>query len=648
MINVSELSMNFGKQVLFEDASFQLNPGGRYGLVGANGSGKSTLLKIMSGQVKAEAGEVNMPSDMKLGLLRQDHFEYEEHRILDVVMMGRPALWNALKEKEALAAAGGDVSSEVGHRLGELEMVIADQDGYQAEPDASELLAGLGVGDVERPLKALSGGYKLRVLLAQCLFGRPDFLFLDEPTNHLDLASIAWLESYLEAFEGAFVIISHDRHFLNQVCNQMIDIDYEEIRVYKGNYDGFIRQKALEREQKESEIQRQEKKKEDLQAFVDRFKAKASKARQASSKSKQIEKMDDIVIKRSSRIKPKFRFEQTRPSGKEALNIKGLSKSFGEKKVINGLDLKVLRGQRLAIIGPNGIGKSTLLKIILGQLTADAGEVEPGHEVQIGYFPQDHHEQVPPNSTPYEWLYSFESGAPIGKIRGLLARVLLGDDDVHKSTGNISGGEAARLILARIMLEQPNLLLIDEPTNHMDIESIEALSEALCAFDGTLICVSHDRRFIESVATSILELTPAGFTYFEGSYHEYLAKEGADYLDRSAQPSSRPAVTTPKVEKPAGKSSQDSYNAKKDANRLKKAVRNKEKKVGQLESKVKAIDAELAEGTLFKPVFKKELAEKLAEKADLESQVTAAEAEWSEAQDKLDQLLAEFPEVAPD
>lgn len=643
MISVSELSMNFGKQVLFEEVSFQLNPGGRYGLVGANGSGKSTLLKILSGQIKAEAGEVSMPSGLKLGLLKQDHFEYEEHRILDVVLMGREALWQAIKEKEALSAV--QVSEEVGHRLGELEMVIADQDGYQAEADASELLAGLGVSGVERPLKALSGGYKLRVLLAQCLFGRPDFLFLDEPTNHLDLASIAWLENYLNAFEGAFVIISHDRHFLNQVCNRMVDIDYEEIRIYTGNYDQFLKQKYLEREQKESEIERQEKKKEELQAFVDRFKAKASKARQASSKAKQIEKMDDIVIKRSSRVKPKFRFEPTRKSGKEVLKIKDLSKSFGEHQVINGANLKVMRGSRLAVIGPNGIGKSTLLKIIMGQLKPDSGEVELGHEAQIGYFPQDHHEQVPTNTTPYEWLYEFEPGATIGKIRGLLAKVLLTDDDVHKSTGNISGGEAARLILSRIMLEQPNLLLIDEPTNHMDIESIEALSEALCAFEGTLVCVSHDRRFIESVATSILELTPEGFTYFEGSYQEYLAKEGADYLDRSAQPA-RPAAAAPTEEKPSGaKSGQDSYNAKKEANRMKKAVRNKEKKVSQIESKINKIDEELAEGTLYKPVFKKELAEKLAEKEDLAEQIKQAEADWSEAQGKLDELLAEFPEL---
>src|SRR3989339_9413 len=285
MISVSKLTMHFGQQVLFEDAAFQLNPGGRYGLVGSNGSGKSTLLKVLSGEAKASEGEVSVPQGIKLGILRQDHFEFEEKRIIDVVLMGREALWGAMIEKEALAAAG-EVTEEIGHRLGELEVIFADQDGYQAESDATELLEGLGVTGVERPLKALSGGYKLRVLLAQCLFGRPDLLLLDEPTNHLDLGSIAWLEGYLAQFAGTFLIISHDRQFLNGICDHMIDIDYQEIRHYTGNYDSFVAQKTLEREQKESEIERQEKKKEDLQAFVDRFKAKASKARQASSRAK--------------------------------------------------------------------------------------------------------------------------------------------------------------------------------------------------------------------------------------------------------------------------------------------------------------------------------------------------------------------------
>jgi len=645
MITVTDLSMHFGKQILFEDVNFQLNPGGRYGLVGANGSGKSTLLKIFSGQVSAEEGTVSMPTNMKLGILGQDHYEYENHRIMDVVLMGRTELWKALKEKDALALTEGDLSEETGHRLGELEMTIADNDGYTAEAEASELLAGLGILDAEKPLKALSGGYKLRVLLAQCLFSRPDFLFLDEPTNHLDLSSIAWLESYLGQLEGAFVIISHDRHFLNSVCNQMIDIDYEDIRIYPGNYDQFVAAKTLERGQKEADIQRQEKKKEELQAFVDRFKAKASKARQAGSRAKQIEKMEDVVIKRSSRIHPKFRFEINRLSGKEALKLEGIEKAFGDHHVIKKASLKLQRGERLAVIGPNGIGKSTLLKIILGQLEADKGEVTIGHEAQIGYFPQDHHEQIPTNTTPYEWLYSFEPGATIGSIRSLLARVLFNDDDVHKSTGSISGGEAARLIFARIMLEKPNLLLIDEPTNHMDIESIESLTETLQTYKGTVICVSHDRRFIEAIATQVLELNQDGFLHFCGTYQEYLAKEGPDYLDRSGQPAQTqpgPAVVE-SAEKP--KNSMDGRNAKKELNRLKKGLRNKEKKIGQLENSVKAIDERLAEGTLYKPPFKQELAEVLAEKDEIAVGIKKATEEWEEAQAKVDELVKQYPEL---
>lgn len=647
MIAVNELSMHFGKQVLFENASFQLNPGGRYGLVGANGSGKSTLLKILSGQIKPEEGEVSMPSELRLGLLKQDHFEYEEHRIMDVVLMGRQELWHAMKEKDALTASG-EITEAIGHRLGELEMIIADQDGYMAEPQAAELLAGLGVPDYEKPLKTLSGGYKLRVLLAQCLFGRPDFLALDEPTNHLDLASITWLEGYLSQFEGTFLIISHDRHFLNGICNHIVDVDYEEIRVYAGNYDRFVAAKKLEREQKESEIERQEKKKEEMQAFVDRFKAKASKARQAGSKAKQIEKMEEIVIKRSSRIHPKIRFEINRPSGKEALQLKEISKSFGEKSVIKKTSLKLQRGERLAVIGPNGIGKSTLLKIIVGQLTPDQGEMILGHESQIGYFPQDHHEQIPKNTTPYEWLYSFEPTATIGQIRSLLARVLLTDEDVHKSTGSISGGEAARLIIARLMLQKPNLLLIDEPTNHMDIESIESLTDALKAYPGTVICVSHDRRFIEAIATQVLELTHEGFLHFAGGYLEFVEKEGQDYLDRAAQSPQSARPVTP-VEPQAAKpktGSQDAFNARKDANRMKKGVRNKESKISSLEKEIKAIEAKLAEGTLYKPPFKKELAEALAQKEELTKGIEKATQEWEEAQAKFDELIAKFPELS--
>ncbi|OGG97012.1 MAG: hypothetical protein A2527_02845 [Candidatus Lambdaproteobacteria bacterium RIFOXYD2_FULL_50_16] len=648
MISVSKLTMHFGQQVLFEDAAFQLNPGGRYGLVGSNGSGKSTLLKVLSGEAKASEGEVSVPSGIKLGILRQDHFEFEEKRIIDVVLMGREALWGAMIEKEALAAAG-EVTEEIGHRLGELEVIFADQDGYQAESDASELLEGLGVTGVERPLKALSGGYKLRVLLAQCLFGRPDLLLLDEPTNHLDLGSIAWLEGYLAQFQGTFLIISHDRQFLNGICDHIIDIDYQEIRHYTGNYDSFVAQKTLEREQKESEIERQEKKKEDLQAFVDRFKAKASKARQASSRAKQIEKMEEIVIKRSSRIHPKFRFTQVRPSGKEALNLRGIHKSFGPNKVIEGATLKLLRGKRLAVIGPNGIGKSTLLKIIVGQLAADQGEMELGHEVKIGWFPQDHHDIIPRDSTPYEWLYQFESSAPIGKIRALLARVLLSGDDVHKSTGSLSGGESARLIFAKMMLEEPNLMLIDEPTNHMDIEAIEALTEALQEYEGSVILVSHDRRFIEAVATEILELTPDGFDHYAGPYLEFLAHKGQDWLDKStARQKEKATMGQPAAlpEAKVQKSSKDSHNAKKDVNRLKKSLRNKEKRVSKAEAAIAKLGEELSQPHLQKPPFKMELAALLASRKDLEDELMKAEADWSEAQEKLDGLLKEFPELA--
>ena len=478
MITVQDLAMNFGPQVLFEDVSFQLDEGNIYGLVGANGSGKTTLLKIVSGLVSPEHGSVTIPSDCKLGLLDQDHFKYEEEEAVNVVIQGKKKLWDALLEKEMLTSKG-KLSEKEGVRLGELEGIIADEEGYQAKEKAIELLQGLGVMTPNAQLRTLSGGYKLRVLLAQCLFGEPDFLLLDEPTNHLDLASINWLEEHLQTQCKSALLISHDRHFLNRVCTRMLDVDYEEVRIYKGNYDKFLVAKALENKQKETEIARQEKRKAEMQEFVDRFKAKASKARQAGSKQKQIDKMEEIKIKRSSRVSPHFNFVPRRPSGKVAFTVEGVGKSYGENNVLKDLSFTLRRGACLAVIGPNGIGKSTLVKMLAGELDPDTGNIEPGHEIRIGYLPQDHKDMLPDGTTAYEWLYSFDTSQSIGRIRGLLGQVLLQGDDVHKRTETLSGGEAARAILASVMMKEPNLLLIDEPTNHMDIETIEALAGSI-------------------------------------------------------------------------------------------------------------------------------------------------------------------------
>ncbi len=635
MITVTNFGMRFGQKILFENINLQLNKGNRYGMVGANGSGKTTLLKILSGEIQPESGEINYPTSLKLGVLKQDHFAYESHSILDVVLMGRSNLWNALQEKNRLARLS-QVTDAEGEKLGVLEEVIADCNGYQAEADASEMLAGLGIAFKQQHdlLGTLSGGYKLRVLLAQCLFSEPDFLLLDEPTNHLDLGSILWLECYLTRFPGTCLIVSHDQYFLNHVSTHIIDIDYETVTVYRGNFQKFQKAKELEKSQKETEIVRQEKKKDELQKFVDRFKAKATKARQANSKAKQLDRMEDIVIKRSSRISPNFKFEIQRPSGKIALSIKKLSKSFNDREVLNNISLNVKRGEKIAIIGPNGIGKSTVLKILADKLDWSAGAVDMGFEIHRGYCPQDHQEIVPRGTTPYEWLYSFAPGETIGTIRGLLARVLLQGDDVHKATELLSGGESARLIFAKLMLQKPNLMLLDEPTNHMDIESLEALSLALKEYQGTIICVSHDRRFIETFASGILELEPNGLSLFSGDYQEYLEKQGVDYLDRTVVRLKSSAVETSKKRKP---DSNERRKISKEISRLERSLKNKEARISRIEEQISEVEKQLADNTLYQPEHKEELSVFLISKENLNRSLETVTVEWEGLQAELDE-----------
>ncbi len=643
MITVQDLAMNFGQQVLFEDVGFQLDADNIYGLVGANGSGKSTLLKIMSGEVTPEKGTVSVPSDCKLGILDQDHFKYEEEEAVNVVIRGNEKLWNALLEKEMLTSQA-KLSEAEGVRLGALEGIIADEDGYQAKEKASELLQGLGVMSPNALLRTLSGGYKLRVLLAQVLFGQPDFLLLDEPTNHLDLASISWLEEHLKTQCKTALLISHDRHFLNRVCNRMLDVDYEEVRVYKGNYDEFLRLKALENAQKEKAIAGQEKKKAEMQEFVDRFKAKASKARQAGSKQKQIDKMEEITIKRSSRVSPHFNFVPTRPSGKVAFTVRGVGKSYGENTVLEDLSFTLRRGACLAVIGPNGIGKSTLVKMLAGEMDSDTGEIEPGHEIKIGYLPQDHKDMMPDGTTAYEWLYSFDTSQTIGRIRGLLGQVLLQGDDVHKRTESLSGGEAARAILASVMMKNPNVLLIDEPTNHMDIETIEALAGAIKKFEGTTLLVSHDRAFIEEVATSVLELTPDGHTLFEGTYHDYLEKEGKDYLDRSSKSKEVNQATEAAPKKNVTLlTGPEAYKAQKELKNVRKKVQNLEKQIQKAEEEKGQIETDLNKAySGGSPEEQKTLS---AKKAELDKRVADLNQDWEKSSQKQVSLAEKLGEA---
>ncbi|MCP3980242.1 MAG: ATP-binding cassette domain-containing protein [bacterium] len=535
MISVSNLAKNYGAQTLFEQVSLQFHAGARYGVVGANGSGKSSLLRILSGDEEASAGTISLPRKVRVGVLRQDHFQYDDVPILDVVMMGHEALWAVMQEKERLLVDAGE--SFDAERFGKLEEFIQDNDGYALEARAAEILEGLNipVASHRQPLSTLSGGFKLRVLLGQTLASGPDVLLLDEPTNHLDILSIRWLEKFLCGFKGCVLVVSHDHRFLNNVCTHIVDVDYERVTTYRGNYEAFASAKSGDRERKESEIAKREKEISHHKQFVERFKAKPTKARQAKSKAKVLDRIVIEELPPSSRRFPKFSFGARRPSGRQVLEAGGIAKSFDGKQVLDDVALRVMRGDRLAILGPNGVGKSTLLKILVGQLEADAGSFEWGYETHRGYFAQDHRELLAGSRDSLQaWLWDFCPGESIGFVRGRLAEVLFKKDEVDKRVSNLSGGEAARLIFARLGVERGNVLVLDEPTNHLDLEGIESLAAALANYDGTLIFVSHDRWFVSRLASRVLEITPDGIQDFPGTYEEYLERCGDDHLDAEA------------------------------------------------------------------------------------------------------------------
>ena len=534
MLSVSNLSKSYGAQTLFSDASISFGRG-CYGVVGANGSGKSSLLRILSGEEEPSAGTVNVPRKVRLGVLQQDHFRYENVPILEVVMMGHGPLWKAMQAKEALLEESHEHFDA--ERYSRLEDVIMQYDGYSLEARAAEILAGLNIDpDVHRqPLSTLSGGFKLRVLLAQTLAADPDVLLLDEPTNHLDILSIRWLEKFIEGFKGCAIVVSHDHRFLNNVCGYIIDVDYERVTVYRGNYNDFDRAKRTDRERMEAEIEKREKQIADHKAFIERFRAKPTKARQAKSKAKKVERIVIEELPQSSRRYPKFSLKAKRPSGRRVVELKNVSKSFDGRPVVTDVSLVVQRGDRLAIIGPNGIGKSTLLKMMVGRLEADDGTVEWGYETHPGYFAQDHRELLAGAKENLQgWLWNHCAGEPIGFVRGRLAQVLFQKDEVSKKVSNLSGGEATRLIFARLGVTEPNVLLLDEPTNHLDLEGIEALESGLAAYDGTVIFVSHDRWLVSRLATRVLEIMVDGIQDFPGSFDEYLARCGDDHLDMDA------------------------------------------------------------------------------------------------------------------
>ncbi len=479
MVVITNLAMSYGSKLLFTDCSLNLLPNFRYGLVGANGAGKSTLLKLLVGDELPSLGEVSVSKHAKVGCMKQDQYLFENELIINTVIAGKKKLWNAIKEKEKLLKL--EECDEIsGYRLAELEQIIYDSDGYVAEIKASEILVGLGIKEEQHylPLSTLSGGYKLRVLLAQSLFNDPDILLLDEPTNHLDILSIYWLESYLkEKFKGVLVFISHDITFLNNLSTHIIDIDYGEVKQYTGNYNKFCSLKQQVIELKFHELNHSQKQIARMQAIVEKFRA-GTRASQSKSLEKKIDKIELPDIKKSSRVSPNFIFRAKRPSGKLVVKIEEISKNFEKKIVLENVTFQVTRGEKVIIMGANGVGKSTLLKIIVNKMQQDHGTVEWGHEVHISYFAQDHYEQLNESISIYDWLQSQAPEETNEKIRATLGQILFRQDDVGKNILNISGGEGARLLLAKIMLDRANVLILDEPTNHMDIETKEALKKS--------------------------------------------------------------------------------------------------------------------------------------------------------------------------
>ncbi len=532
MIGLSRLEKSYGGRTLFENVSLQLNAGSRYGLVGANGSGKSTLLKILAGDEAPTGGSVSLPREARIGVLRQDRFLDDSAPILDLAMKGDTVVWEALCEQSRIVDHGADASG-----LADIEDVLRAHDGYTLEARASAVLEGLGIplAIQKRPLATLSGGFKLRVLLAQVLVSGPDALLLDEPTNHLDILSIRWLEKFLVDYEGCALVISHDQRFLEAIATHILDVDYGTVEIYTGSYAAFAVEKRATRERKEASISRAQKIIADKRAFIDRFGAKASKAKQAQSRLKQIEKIEVEELAESSRAAPIFQFPIERPSGKDVLELSGVTKAYGDKRVLKGVSLVIRRGEKVAILGANGLGKSTLLKIAVKRLGADEGEAKWGYEARSGYFAQDHADLLTdPKATPLALMQAACPTEPEFAVRGRLGRVLFSGGDVTKRIGTLSGGEAARVVFARIMAERANVLVLDEPTNHLDIESIEALTIGLKAYEGTLLFVSHDRAFVSSLATRIVEVTEDGFRDRPGTYADYLASAGDDHLDVDA------------------------------------------------------------------------------------------------------------------
>jgi ATPase subunit of ABC transporter with duplicated ATPase domains len=538
MISVSNVSMRYGAKILFEDVSTAFTPGKRYGLTGPNGAGKTTFMNLLSGDLEPQKGSVVRPK--KLSVLRQDQFAFDAYRVIDTVIMGNKRLWSAMEERDRIYEKP-EMSNEDGMRLGELEGIVGEEDGYSAETDAAILLQGLDIPDTlhERKMSEIQGGQKMRVLLAQALFGHPQALLLDEPTNHLDLDSIHWLQDFLNHYDGVLITISHDRHFLNSICTHIADIDYETIITYTGGYDDMVMTKTQVRSQIEAQNAQREKKIAQLNEFIQRFSA-GTRSSQVQSRRKEVERLQVTELARSNIARPFLKFEMKRPSGKHILELEGVTKSYDKTEVVKSFTASVLRGEKIALMGRNGAGKTTMLNALLanspttpetelrktsgyaGPFLSD-GKVTWGHEAAVGYFPQDHRSLIEPGMTIFEWLFQWDPSVANEDIRGLLGQMLFPRDEATKKTDVLSGGEAARILFCKLMLQKPNVLVFDEPTNHLDLESINALNIALQRYQGTVLLVTHDHDLIDEVATRIWHFDDHKIEDFKGTYEEYQA-----------------------------------------------------------------------------------------------------------------------------
>ncbi len=526
MISTSNVSLRYGKRILFEDVTIKFIPGNCYGLIGANGAGKSTFLKILSGEIEPNTGNVEIPANARVAVLKQNHFEYDEYPVLQTVIMGHKRLFDIMQEKDAIYAKP-DFNDEDGVRAAELEGEFADLEGWNAEYEAAELLSGLGITeDLHYSfMKDLSGSEKVRVLLSQALFGNPDILLLDEPTNHLDAESIMWLENFLDNFQNTVIVVSHDRHFLDAVCTHVADIDFSKIQMFAGNYGFWYESSQLALKQRSDANKKTEDKRKELEEFIRRFSANASKSKQATSRQKLLNKLTLDDIKPSSRKYPYIAFKPEREAGNQLLAVEKLSKSFDGNTIFRNVTFMIDKGDKIAVIGRNDLAASTFFQVLAGETQPDSGDFKWGTTITAAFFPKDNAEYFDTNLNLVDWLRQYSTEKDESFIRGFLGRMLFSGEESLKKSNVLSGGEKVRCMFSKMMLQSGNVLVMDEPTNHLDLESITALNNALHDFDGTILFSSHDLQFVDTIANRIIELTPTGIIDKRMTYEEYLQDE---------------------------------------------------------------------------------------------------------------------------